>query len=93
MKKLVLLIALMSVFTVKAEENTHKRQQKYVVCSRDSGALFDTTEKVDYCAGVQLNEGCFCGPSHQVKAILEKHDKHASLAHAIHDRRANRDYK
>lgn len=63
-----------------AAGNVHPRQQKYLVCSKSMGAMADFSAKIDHCANISLDDGCYCGPKHQVHAMLEK----------IHDRRSDR---
>lgn len=80
-------IVLLTLITLTSYSNfcfadEHPRQPKFIVCSKESGALEDSTTRVDHCANVDTEIGCYCGPKHQVHAMLDK----------IHDRRLNRDF-
>lgn len=58
----------------------HHRQQKFVVCKKANGAIQDSVIKIRSCANVSVDDGCYCGPKHQVHALLDK---------AVNERRFN----
>lgn len=61
----------------------HHRQQKFVVCKKDQGAQENSEMRIRSCANLLLDEGCYCGPKHQVYAVLSR----------THERRVNREAK